>query len=207
MCVSRCVAPLCRVRRGRHEFARRDCVCVCDCVVPPCLLRRRSLTAAPTLCCAVAAVAAGLTVPAPVPLTTSPPATTPVPTAMLYAALRCCAWRQDGPASSRAFATGWLCWSVCARRAGQMRASDCLSLPTVPPLFDDCKRARSRRPGPSSAGRRLLGLLVDASWMRSSGAQDWGLFQARDCLCLSPSLPSLDAHFSRLKRRICELSG
>jgi hypothetical protein len=137
--VSRCVAPLCRVRRGRHEFGSRgqdgcSSDCVCDCVVPPCLLRRRSLTAAPTLCCAVAAIAAGLTVPAPMPLTTSPPAPTPVPTALLCTTLRCCAWPQDGPASSRAFATGWPCWSMCARRAGQVRASDCLCLaPPCPP--------------------------------------------------------------------------
>jgi hypothetical protein len=89
--VSRCVAPLCRVRRGRHEFGTRGqdgCSSDCNCVVPPCLLQCHSLTAAPTLCCAVAAVAAGLTVPAPVPLTTSPPAPT---TALRCAALRCSA--------------------------------------------------------------------------------------------------------------------
>ena len=104
------------------SWARRDCVCVCDCVVPPCLLRRRSLTAAPSLCCAVAAVAAGFTVPAPAPLTTSPPAPTPVPIALLCPALRCCAWRQDGPASSRAFATEWLCWSIDARASSRTGA-------------------------------------------------------------------------------------
>ena len=74
-------------------------------------------------------------------------------------------------------------WDGCAGRCARVEQDRCvprvglccgLCLPSCQPLFDDCWRARSRRPGPSSAGRRLLGLLVDASWMRSCGAQDWG---------------------------------
>ena len=115
-------------------------------------------TDAPTVCCAVAA---GLTVPPPVPLTTSPPAPTTVPTALLCTALcrsACCAWRQDGPASSRAFATGWLDWSIDARASS--RTGACLewafaAASACPPVSPSSTTASAR--GVAGQGPRALG--------------------------------------------------
>ena len=145
------------------------------------------------LCCAVAAVAAGLTVPAPAPLTSSPPAPTPGPTALLCVALRCCAWRQDGPASSRAFATGWLCWSMCARRAGQVRASSGPLLRPLPALLSaPLRRLLAREKSPASALERWAQAPGPARGRRVDAQQRRSRLEAvrdSDCLCLAPPCP------------------
>jgi len=121
-------------------------------------------------------------------------------------AVRCFAWRQDGRASSRAFATGWLCWSMRARRAGQVRASSgplprpltalLLSAPLrrLPAREQSPGRALERwaqAPGPAR-GRR-----VDAQQRRSR----LGAVRASGCLCLRRACPPVSPSSTTVSAR------